>query len=122
MICNCPNISGLLKAGAKRKGLFIAAVAVSLLLYSAVAAWKAIPPMYSSWCSIKFSPPRVKEGLVGRLLSTSPDEIETQRAIILSHNFLMHAAAELSLVKSPAAEADLNRAIEYLRSCLSVER
>jgi len=122
--CNCFNLPGYLKVAKKRKGIIISAIAVSLLLSLIFTAWRAMPPMYLSSCSIKFTSAPGEGGLLNRLLSMPADEIETQQAIMLSHDFLAGVAAKTLLIK-PGMRADdpkVNDIIEDLRSRLSVER
>jgi uncharacterized protein involved in exopolysaccharide biosynthesis len=102
-----------------KRWVTIAAAIMSALLLSCIhIAWKLYTPVYVSSFSIKFEPAQGKNSFINRMLSIPSDNIGTQQAIIMSHDFLKGVAVKLNLIDSnnPEADPDLSMVIEDLRS------
>lgn len=124
MTGNSFNPGIFLRVAVKRWVTIVFVIGACLVLSGIYAAWKALRPVYTSSCSIRFEPARGSDDFINRLLSTPSDNIETQQAIMLSHDYLKGVAAKLSLIdpENPEADPDINPVIEDLRSKISIER
>jgi Mrp family chromosome partitioning ATPase/uncharacterized protein involved in exopolysaccharide biosynthesis/cell division septation protein DedD len=114
----------ILRVAEKRWVAIVSTIVACLVLSGLYIAWKALTPIYASSCSIKFEPTGGSDSFINRILSDPSDNIETQQAIILSHDFLKVVAVNLSLIdpKNPETDPDLNKVIEDLRSRISFKR
>ncbi|MBN1906077.1 MAG: SPOR domain-containing protein [Deltaproteobacteria bacterium] len=124
MTGNSFNPGIFLRVAVKRWVTIVFVIGACLGLSGIYAAWKALRPVYTSSCSIRFEPDRGSDDFINRLLSTPSDNIETQQAIMLSHDFLKGVVAKLSLIdpENPEADPGINPVIEDLRSKISIER
>ncbi len=105
----------------KRWVTIVSAIVACLVFSGFYVVWKTLTPVYASSYSIKIEQAGASDGFINRLLSAPSDNIETQQAIIMSHDFLKGVAAKLSLIDSNNPAAD-QMVIEDLRSRISLER